>query len=291
MTEYRGRGVRGALRGFALGCVSMAIAACSPVALLNATVPTDGRRIVRDVAYGPHPRQAMDIHLPARPADGPAPVIVFFYGGRWESGRKEHYHFVGQALASKGMVAVIADYRLFPEVRFPTFMKDAAEAVAWVAANIGRYGGDPSSLYVMGHSAGAHIATLVALDESYLAEAGAPSGIVQGVIGLAGPYDFLPLDQWGLTDIFDTRAVDPLTTQPLSYADADAPPMLLATGEEDGTVKPRNTRALAAALEEAGNRVETRFYPDVGHVGIVVALAPLFRGRAPVLEDIARFVR
>lgn len=291
MPECRGRGMRGALWRLALGCVSMAIAACSPVALLNATISTDGRRIVRDVAYGPHPRQAMDIHLPARSADGPAPIIVFFYGGRWESGRKEHYHFVGQALASKGMIAVVADYRLYPEVRFPTFMEDAAAAVAWVAANIERYGGDPSDLYVMGHSAGAHIATLLALDESYLAGAGAPAGAVRGVIGLAGPYDFLPLDQWGLTDIFDAEDVDPLTTQPLSYVDADAPPMLLVTGEEDDTVKPRNTRALAAALTEAGNRVETRFYPDVGHVGIVVALAPLFRGRAPVLEDIASFVR
>ena len=193
--------------------VVLPTAGCGP-ALLNALVPEGGYRLERDLAYGDLARQRLDVYLPEGLA-GPAPVVVFFYGGRWESGAKGAFRFVGQALASRGFVAVIPDYRRYPEVRFPTFVEDGAAAVAWVRRNIGELGGDPGSLHLAGHSAGAHIAALLALDHHYLAEVGVDRSAVTSFVGLAGPYDFLPLDDPTLEAIYAVE--DMGATQPISF--------------------------------------------------------------------------
>jgi len=268
--------------------VGLPIAGCGPAALLNALVPDDGYRVERDLAYGDAARQRLDLYLPDE-AVAPAPVVVFFHGGRWEAGSKADYRFVGEALAARGFVVVIPDYRLYPEVRFPTFVEDGAAAVAWVRRNIGRFGGEPWQIHLMGHSAGAHIAALLALDRRYLATAGVEPGTLESFVGLAGPYDFLPLTDATLKRIF--AADDLAATQPITFAEGSAPRALLLHGEDDRTVLPRNSQHLAAALEAAGGRAQLRLYPDLDHVALVAALAAPLRWLAPVLDDVTAFLR
>jgi acetyl esterase/lipase len=243
----------------------------------------------RDVAYGAHPRQTMDIYLPSSGGAG-RPVVFFIYGGSWANGAKESYAFVGDALAARGFVTVIADYRLVPEVRFPVFVEDGAAALRFVRDNIARFGGDPRRIHLMGHSAGAYNAMMLTLDRSYLARAGLSSSIIRSAVGLSGPYDFLPLDL-DVTKAAFGNAPSLERTQPVSFARADVPPILLATGADDTTVLPRNSQRLAAALRRAGARsVMLKIYPGLGHAGTAASLARVIAWRAPVLDDVISFL-
>lgn len=271
----------------AIGAVSVVRA---PLAAFNAVTPTDGgaMRAASGIAYGALARQKLDVYVPEK-REAAAPVVVIFYGGAWSSGSKQDYAFLGRAIASKGFVAVVADYRLVPDVRFPAFLEDAALAIKWTHANARDYRGDPGRIFLLGHSAGAYIAAMTALDERYLAGAGLPRSTVKGVIGLAGPYDFLPLSVDSTIAAFG-REKDLASTQPINFATPDAPPMLLATGADDTTVYPRNSQELASRLKRAGVPVELKTYPDLGHIDILLALSVPFRGKAPVLDDAVRFI-
>ena len=263
------------------------LSACSPLNGFNALVPKDGgvTLAARGAAYGGDPRQTLDIYAPTRPASGPRPVIVFIYGGSWQTGSKDGYGFASRALAARGFVVAVPDYRLVPAVRFPGFLEDCAAAVRWVRANAGRFGGDGQRIVLIGHSAGAYNAAMLALDPRFL---GADRAAVRGFVGLAGPYDFLPLDKPASLAAFG-QAPDLAQTQPITHASAGDPPVMLLHGGKDDTVYPRNSQALAAKLTSAGVRAELKLYPNLGHIGIVTALATPFRGRAPVLADAARF--
>lgn len=273
-----------------LGVVLAVLAGCTSLDTLNAVnglTPGDGAAsaVARDVAYGSDARQRLDVYAPKAAHD--APVVVFFYGGSWNSGSRADYSFAGRALAARGYVVVVPDYRLVPQVRYPAFVEDGAAAVAWTVANAGRFGGDPARLATMGHSAGGYIAVLLALDERWLAAAGVP-GVVKAAVGLAGPYDFAPFAPGGAAAAAFGQVADARTTQPISFARADAPPLLLLQGSDDTTVKPRNAAALAAAL---GRPESVKFYPGIGHIGIILALSKPFRGKAPVLDDTDAFLR
>ncbi len=264
-------------------------AACSPFRLLNA-LPADAARVaVKDVAYGPGPRRTLDVYVPDRPGAEPAPVLVFFYGGSWASGAKADYAFAGRSLAAEGFVTVVPDYRLVPEVRFPAFVEDGAAAVIHAMAHAGSWGGDASRLVLAGHSAGAYIAAMLALDPGYLARAGAPPGVVRAWAGLSGPYDFLPFDVKASQDAFGAWP-DPAATQPITFAGAQDPPTFLAHGSRDTTVKVRNTEHLAARLRAAGVPVESHVYAGLDHKDVVLALTRTFRGKASVRADMARFL-
>ena len=245
----------------------------------------------RDVAYGPHPRQRMDIYVPQGGGGTLKPVVFFIYGGSWANGAKETYSFVGDALSARGFVTVIADYRLVPEVRFPVFIEDGALALRFVRDNIARFGGAPRDLHLMGHSAGAYNAMMLTLDKRYLAAVGMRSGDIKAAIGLSGPYDFLPFDIDVTKEAFG-NARDPARTQPINLARSDAPPILLATGADDTTVLPRNSERLALALSKAGSRsVSLKIYPGLGHAGTATALSRLLEWQAPVLDDTVAFLR
>lgn len=264
-------------------------AACSPLTTFDALVPKDrgGIRVAKDVAYGPDPRQRLDVYAP-RAAFGQArPVVVFFYGGSWNSGTRAGYAFVGRALAAQGFVAVVPDYRLVPAVRYPAFVEDGAASVRWASAHASDYGGAPGSVVLMGHSAGAYIAAMLAVDPRWL---GSTRKAVKGLVGIAGPYDFAPFDVDASHAAFGGWA-DPAETQPVTWAGAGDPPALLLYGEEDMVVQPRNSQALAARLRAGGVAADLHAYRKLGHVGILLALARPFRRRAPVLEDVATFVR
>lgn len=270
-----------------LAIAAAPLVACSPLKILNVVVPAAGYEFTRDIAYRQRPRQRLDVYTPSR--DLPAPVVVFFYGGRWSDGAKAEYRFVGQALASRGLVAVIADYRVYPQVRFPAFVEDGAKAVRWTHRHVARYGGRPECMFLMGHSAGAHIAALLTLRESYLRSQDVPLTAVRGMIGLAGPYDFLPLTASDLKDIF-APAGDLRRTQPIRFVGGDEPPLLLMTGADDTKVKPANSINLARRVREVGGRARLVQYPGRGHAGILLALAAPLRWLAPVLRDASGFI-
>jgi len=240
------------------------------------------------IAYGSDGAQRLDIYAPDPPRRA-APVIIFMYGGAWDSGSRTSYSFAGKAFAARGFVTVIPDTRRVPLVRFPAFVEDEARAVRWVHDHIADFGGDPRRIFLVGHSSGAYNAVMLALEPRFLRQAGVPPRTVKAVAGLAGPYDFLPLDVEATREAF-AGVVDLAATQPVNLVTPAAPPIFLATGLADTLVYPRNTFALAQRLRRAGGVVVEKRYPGVSHSGVVAALSRPFRGDAPVLEDIVAFL-
>jgi acetyl esterase/lipase len=273
------------------GMFALFLEGCSRLGFLAANVPAAFGPYKRhaNIAYGADPQQRLDVYVPERAAPEPRPVVVFWHGGRWRYGDKADYRFVGAALAESGYVAVVANYRHYPQVKMPGFLSDAAQAALWAAAHAKEYGGNPERLYLMGHSAGAHLAAMVTLDPRYFAAAGRTAPPITGVIGLSGPYDFLPLLEPDVQDMFGPPPIYP-ESQPINFVRGDAPPMLLVHGLEDDTVRPKNSCNLAAALRAAGVPVTLKLYPKISHSDTVAALTSLLRGRAPTLADIRAFV-
>jgi acetyl esterase/lipase len=243
-----------------------------------------------DVRYGNEPRQSLDIYVPAQASAAELrPIVVFWYGGFWTKGRKEDYRFVAAALANAGYVAILPDYRLFPQVHFPKFVEDGALAVKWAQEHAAEYGGDSSSLFLMGHSAGAHIAALVALDRRYLVAAGADPDRLLGWIGVSGPYA-LDIDMPGrpiLRKLF-VAPHSPQDWQVIELAGEHSPRTLLLHGTFD--IYPQHVLALEEKLLAAGRHVECHIYKDVGHTETITAFSWPLRATAPSLSDVRRFI-
>lgn len=257
--------------------------------LFSVIVSESAVRIERDVAYGSNDRQTLDIYRPIEDRGGP--IVVFVHGGSWRMGDKETYGFLGAALAARGIPTVVPNYRLYPEVRFPSFVEDAALAYKWAAQHVAGSGPGARPIVLFGHSAGAHIAALLATDRHYLDGPGQAAPRPAGFIGLAGPYAFDPTKWESTKAVFSTIAGDADAGRPVAFADRNSPPALLMHGLDDGVVGLFNMHEFAKALTAAGVQVRQLELPDIGHVGIVLALARPFRGRAPVLAEIVRFVR
>ncbi|MES2760358.1 MAG: alpha/beta hydrolase [Pseudomonadota bacterium] len=270
--------------------VLVGLVACSPLRALNALTPGNGSDSTVDIAYGPGARNKLDIYRPAN-ATAASPVVVFFYGGNWTTGQRADYAFVGRALAARGIVVVIPDYRLYPEVRYPDFLDDSAQAVAWTASQISRYGGDPARLFVMGHSAGAYNAAMLALDPRWLGKQGSAPAALRGWIGLAGPYDFLPVVNPTARPVFHFPNT-PVDSQPINHVGATRLPALLIAAQEDKLVNPvRNTGGLAARLRAAGAPVDEVYYDSVSHTTLVASFAAPLRTLAPTVDAVAKFVQ
>ena len=265
------------------------LASCSAASVLNATVPDYGEAVQRNVPYAPGARHGMDIYHPAHPA---GPLVVFLYGGGWTSGSKDEYGFVARPLAAQGAVVVVPDYRLAPAAHYPAFLDDNAAAVAWAVAHAAELGADPRQVFVMGHSAGAYDAVMLATVPELLQAAGTSRDRLAGVIGLAGPYAFLPSNDGGVVQAFGPPGTDAniAANQPAAHVDGHNPPLLLLAGDADTTVQPRNTTELTRLVTAAGGQAQSKLYPGIGHIGLVTAMAPVFSGRAPVLDDIWRFI-
>ena len=261
----------------------------SPLGWLNALVPKDAgsRQIAKALRFGPHPRNLLDLYAPRR-SRGPRPVLMFVYGGGWDSGDRTEYSFAGRALAALGFLVAIADYRVFPEVRFPGFMDDLGLAANWLIAKAEGYGGDPGRFVLMGHSAGAYNAVMLALQPGRF---GAPAleGRVPAVVGLSGPYAFFPFDVKQSIDAFGQYA-EPLSTQPINLVTPAAPPMFLVHGVNDTTVGDYHTVRLAAKLRQNGVPVVERHY-RLHHPETVLALMRPLRPIWPVYGDVAAYLR
>jgi putative NADH-flavin reductase/acetyl esterase/lipase len=264
-----------------------AVSACSPLYVVNGLSPSDHYEVKSGIAYGELERQTLDVYAP-RAAEGPLPLVIYFYGGGWRKGDKDHFEFVASSLTKAGYVVVIADYRRFPDVVFPVFIEDSALAVAWAMENAGQYGADTGKLFLMGHSAGAHTAALLSLDPHYLGAHGIDTRDIQGMVGLSGPYDFLPITASYLPELFpaDTREA----SQPINFVTPDAPPTLLIHGANDNLVVPENSINLAAKMTEAGVDVTLKLYAGAGHALTVVSLAPPLDFTSRTLEDTRVFL-
>ncbi|MDO9453143.1 MAG: alpha/beta hydrolase [Stagnimonas sp.] len=261
--------------------------ACSGQKLLNVLTPETGYTRASNIVFDEATGLKTDVYTPKGAAN--APVVVFFYGGRWSEGSKDLYEFVGGALAKQGFIAVVPDYRLYPKVKFPVFVEDSAKAVRWAHDNAARYGGDAGRLFVMGHSAGAYNVAMLATDESYLKAVGGSRQWLKGMIGLAGPYDFLPFTDDDIKDMFGPPERY-ASTQPINHVDGTNPPMLLMHGEDDVSVFPKNTRNLANKIKAAGGPVETVFYPKLSHSWIVATLSTTLQKQSDVMRYTKDFV-
>lgn len=257
----------------------------SLVGLLNTVSPKPGRsrRLAAALRFGPEAKQRLDLYGPK--ASGPHPVIVFFYGGAWtEIGDRGDFAFAARALAALGYIVAVPDYRVLPEVAYPTFLDDCALAVHWLIDHVAEYGGDTSRLTLAGHSAGAYNATMIALDARY-----GLSARVKAVVGLSGPYDFYPFNDSISARTFGEVADGP-ATQPVNHVASGAPPMFLAHGDKDTLVGPLNAVSLSAKLRAVGVDAEVRNYPALGHAGPVMELGSLIKGRSTLFADLRTFL-
>jgi acetyl esterase/lipase len=265
------------------------IAGCSSLNffIANAPVSFGSFRRLNDAAYGQDPRQHLDVFSPKN-ADN-LPIVVFFYGGSWTTGRKSQYAFVGAALAARGYVTVIPDYRLYPQARFPRFIDDGASAVAWVQQHAREMGGDATRIVLMGHSAGAHLAAMLALNDAYLEGAGANPRSIVGLVGLSGPYALVPD-----TDTLHAIFASPGTAddwQPVRFASVQTPPTLLLHGLTDNVVYVAHTERMRDALLSKGVQVETHLYPRRGHADTIASFTWIARFRTPALEQTVDFLQ
>lgn len=284
------RHVLGSMGAFALGgglfpTQASAVSLMDPFNLSTA-MDAGVVKIGDGIAYAGGPRGKLDVYVQQNPR-GNAPVIMFIYGGGWKLGERWEYEFVGRALAARGFVTVIPDYRLVPDVAYPGFLYDGAVAAKWIEDNITTFGGNPDKLFLAGHSAGAYNAVMLGLDPAFFREAGT-SLKIRGIAGLAGPYDFYPFEYNEVRDAFG-NAPNPEGTQPVRLVSDQSPPMFLASGLNDPIVRPVNTTTLAGKLREYSVPVDERYYEGIGHMEIVTSLGAMLRWRAPVLDDVVNF--
>lgn len=278
------------MRALAILFATVLLAGCHATffGAVNTLEPAANVVAHRDQLFDAAERLSLDVYAPAH-ADR-APVVVYFYGGDWTTGKRQWYRWMGEALATQGMVAMIADYRHSPAVRMDGFLHDGAEAVRWARDHATEFGGDPSRLFVMGHSAGGHIAAMLATDKEWLGTVGMKPRDLAGFIGVAGAYDFLPLNEPRYVAMFGDSPAEQARSQPINFVDGDEPPALLLQGEEDTEVFPSEAISMEGRYRQLGEPVTLKLYPGLGHESLVFALGPLHR-KAPVMQDVATFVR
>jgi acetyl esterase/lipase len=276
-------------RALAAAIASLLVASCAQIwyATIGSADSAHNLSVQRAITFDAAHGLKLDVYAPHDAAN--APVIVFFYGGSWEEGRRRWYRYVGEALASQGIVVVIPDYRKFPDVRFPAFMADAATATKWTFVHAADIGADPRRIFVMGHSAGGHIAALLACDKRYLAAVDLTPLNLAGMIGLAGAYAFLPYED-DEAEIFGNDAKGRYNSQPINFVDGDEPPLLLLQGLDDDEVAPNNAEVMAERAQAMSGTATLKLYPDIDHGDLLVALAHGRRARPPVMNDILTFV-
>lgn len=261
---------------------------CASTLSLVANAPTQFDRVDRHagLAYGRDPRQRLDVYSPRQGTN--RPVVVFWYGGSWVKGKKSQYRFVGTTLAERGIVTVIPDYRLYPQVHFPAFDEDGARAVAWVEQHVQEFGGDPHHIVLMGHSAGGHTAAFLAFNHSFLQKFGADPGDISGLVGLSGTYVLVP-------ESAEERATFPppyteKDWQPIRFVDGQAPPTLLLHGSDDREVLPQEAIELRDEMLQRHLHVELHIYQHRGHGDTVASFAPVARWRSPAVKDAVTFI-
>jgi acetyl esterase/lipase len=259
----------------------------SALYLLSNLNGLDGAQRLEGITYGTHPRQKLDLYLPTGSRAKSKGMVVFGYGGGYKDGNRDEYRFIGQVFASLGLVTVVYDYRLYPEVRFPTYLEDAALAVRWAYDNAAKYGADKYAMILAGHSAGAHIAALLATNPVHLEMVGLQPRIFNLVLCLGGAYDFWQ-SQIGFisSDIGEVmQGANPQATQPFEFLSPFVPPMLLMHGEADQVLPIAQARTFAARAKAIGADVTLLEYSG-DHASSVIDLSVPLRFRSRQFEDL-----
>jgi acetyl esterase/lipase len=293
-----------------LGCtVALAVLAGSVLPALAATEePTSPVREVLDVPYYTGPgadedRHRLDLYLPGGKKG--FPIAVFVHGGGWMLGDKGffgHGQALGRHFARLGVGVVMPSYRLSPRVKHPEHIRDVARAVAWTVKNLGAYGGDINRLYLVGHSAGGHLVSLLATDKTYLKAVGIKPSLIRGVVSISGVYrapelafnfgvagasEGLKLTIHPFSVVFGTDPGVDRKAFPLHHVTAGLPPFLLVNAERDLPTLPEMTTEFAAALKRAGDKVQVLRVPGRDHDSV------LFRAvtdKDPVSRAVAGFI-
>lgn len=257
--------------------------------------------IAKNIAYGSLPRQKLDVYQPdpasSNGTDPGYPVLVYIYGGVWNSGDKELYAPVAQRLLPGGMIVVVPDYRIYPEGKYREQTDDVAAALSWVLENIRDYGGDPARVVLGGQSAGAHLSALALLDEQWLAKYGHSSAEVCGYYGISGVYDInaqmdYERSKGGTAPIMTAVMEGPdnfTAASPATYVRSGLPPMLLIHGDADETVPISMSENFQAKLESIGATSEFVTYPGAGHSGLL--FDALASDPARLVTDLSKFAR
>ena len=241
-----------------------------------------------DLPYGKHERQKLDVVWSDDNKE--APVVIFFHGGSWRWGVKDFYREIGEEFARNGVTFVLANYRLYPEVRFPAFVEDAAQVVKWTRAHVARYSADPEKIFLMGHSSGAHIVSHLALDEKYLKAVGGDFSWIKGVVGLSCPYTFQPSTEWMYEDIFFPLANSPKVI-PISLVDGDEPPFLVLHGRHDYLVDVKQAEAFVKRIKAKGGEVTHKIFNFHGHFSMIRRLTSWYVGPKGILHEVLDFVQ
>jgi acetyl esterase/lipase len=272
-----------------IGCVLVFSISCSPIKLADLLSPYDGYELTSGISYGSKTRQKLDIYKPIT-KDAKETILIFIYGGSWRSGSRSDYRFIAQSFASEGYTIIVPDYRLYPEVKFPAFVKDICKAILWVHQKYKKKNGKPKIILV-GHSAGAHIAALLALDDRYLREEGASSAkIIKGWVALAGPHAFNPLQTKSTSPIFEDFKNKIKQTQPKNFARLNAPPGLLLHGNKDTVVYEKNSIIMADAIKEKKGEVTFKSLDGVGHIGILLSMTESSFFHTSAKQEIVNFI-
>jgi acetyl esterase/lipase len=258
----------------------------SALYILSNTNGLEGVRRLEGIAYGAHPRQKLDVYLPTKQAASKG-MVVFGYGGGYTDGNRDEYRFIGQVFASLGLVTVVYDYRLFPEVRFPTYLEDAALAVRWAYDHAGNYGADKYTMLLAGHSAGAHIAALLATNSKYLGAVQMQPRQLGLVLALGGGYQFWNAQTGFLSPDFAQvmQGADPVQTQPIEFISPFSANMVLMHGSQDQVLPIGQARAFALRAKQVGANVQLLEYPG-DHASTVIDLSTTLRFRSSQYADL-----
>jgi acetyl esterase/lipase len=263
------------------------LSGCSSLDMVNAFTPSPNGLPVT-LSYGSSERQRVDVYQAGRRK----PLVIFFYGGSWNSGSRTDYRFVARAFNDLGYSVAIPDYRLTPEALYPDFLKDSAQAISLMINRAEEFGADPQRVILVGHSAGAYNAMMVALDQRWLSPEDRQR--IRGVIGLASPVNFLPIQLPAARLAFHWPNT-PRDSQPIEHVSSSSPPILFINANNDPLVDPRiNSIAMAEKLRAANVYVEVENFDGplgmINHARLVATLSPTFQFLSPTLDKSRVFI-
>ncbi len=271
---------RSPLRGTPFLFIAVVVGVAAPGReIAGKTVDTQFKvRTVRDVAYFDGPgadpvRHKLDLYLPQGEKD--FPVLFFIHGGSWRHGDKNFlgvYEALGTFFARRGTACVVINYRLSPAVRHPEHIRDVARAFNWTFRNIAKYGGRPDRIFVSGHSAGGHLAALLATDPEWLKAVGLKTDAIRAVIAISGVYDLTELPR-----AFAVRTFGPESAveaaSPTRLVRPGLPPFLILYADHDLPACDRKpAEAFAKALREKGTEAETVEIAGSNHFKMVLSV-------------------
>ena len=258
--------------------------------VINALARSGRYRVYTDVPYGADDRNRLDYYIRTDTAEDPVharPLVLFFYGGNWQSGRRQDYRFVADTLCKMGCDVIVPDYRLYPEVRFSGIIDDVSLAATWLFQNKQIDPGRP--IFIMGHSAGAQLGSLLCLNQALLSHIDAVERRIAGFIGLSGPYDFYPYTEESHWDLFSPERAYP-NSQAVNFVRAGGPPLYLLHGKEDSRVRRGHSKSLMEKQIAAGGDASREVYEGVGHVDMVVSFSVFHRRKSQAVKDVENFI-